>query len=135
MMYVADQMNNRIQAFTTQGKFVKEFFVAPKTGGNGSAWGLAVSRDPKQRFLFVADGNSSVIRVLDRQEGTDLGSLGSKGRNAGQFSNPGFVAFDSHGALYTGEVNFPRSWDGAQAARTGVPQTGGGRLQRFLPDK
>jgi DNA-binding beta-propeller fold protein YncE len=135
IVYVTDQMNNRIQAFTKEGKFVKEMFVAPKTGGNGSAWGLAVSRDPKQGFLFVADGNSGVIRVLDRQEGTDLGALGSKGRNAGQFSNPAFVAFDSHGALYTGEVNFPRSWDGAQASRTGIPQTGGGRLQRFLPEK
>ena len=112
MVYVADQMNNRIQAFTKQGKFVKEMFVAPKTGGNGSAWGLAVSRDPKQRYLFVADGMSGVIRILDRQEGTDLGKLGSKGRNAGQFSNPAFVAFDSHGDLYTGEVSFPRSWDG-----------------------
>jgi DNA-binding beta-propeller fold protein YncE len=135
IVYVTDQMNNRIQAFTKQGKFVKEMFVAPKTGGNGSAWGLAVSPDPKQRLLFVADGNSGVIRVLDRQEGTDLGTLGSKGRNAGQFSNPAFVVFDSQGILYTGEVNFPRSWDGAQASRTGIPQTGGGRLQRFLPEK
>jgi DNA-binding beta-propeller fold protein YncE len=135
LVYVADQMNNRIQAFTKQGKFVKEMFVAPKTGGNGSAWSLALSHDAKQRFLYVADGNSGVIRILDRQAGTDLGKLGSKGRNAGQFSNPAFVAFDSRGDLYTAEVNFPRSWDGAAAARTGMPQTGGGRLQRFVPEK
>jgi hypothetical protein len=130
-------MNNRIQAFTKQGKFVKEMFVAPKTGGNGSAWGLAVSHDPKQRYLFVADGNSGVIRILDRQEGTDLGTLGSKGRNAGQFVNPAFLVFDSHGALYTGEVSFTRSWDGRQATfgGNGMPQTPGGRLQRFLPEK
>ncbi|HEY4355247.1 MAG TPA: NHL repeat-containing protein [Acidobacteriaceae bacterium] len=135
MVYVTDQMNNRVQAFTKEGKFVKEMFVAPKTGGNGSAWGLAISRDAKQRFLYIADGNSGVIRILDRQTGADLGKLGSKGRNAGQLSNPAFVAFDSKGDLYTGEVNFPRSWDGAQASATGMPQTGGGRLQRFVPEK
>jgi DNA-binding beta-propeller fold protein YncE len=135
IVYVTDQMNNRIQAFTKQGKFVKEMFVAPKTGGNGSAWGLAVSRDPKQSFLFVADGNDGVIRILDRQDGTDLGTLGSKGRNAGQFSNPAFVAVDSQRTLYTGEVNFPRSWDGGQASRTGIPDTPGGRVQKFVPEK
>jgi DNA-binding beta-propeller fold protein YncE len=135
LVYVTDQMNNRIQAFTKQGKFVKEMSVAPKTGGNGSAWGLAVSRDPKQSFLFVADGESGVIRILDRQGGTDLGTLGSKGRNAGQFSNPAFVAFDSQGDLYTGEVNFSRSWDGRQATYSGIPETPGGRLQKFVPGK
>jgi DNA-binding beta-propeller fold protein YncE len=135
MVYVTDQMNNRIQAFTKQGKYVKEMFVAPKTGGNGSAWGLALSRDPKQRYLYVADGNSGVIRVLDRQEGTDLGKLGSKGRNEGQFVNPAFVAFDSQGTLYTGEFSFSRSWDGAQPMFNGIPQTPSGRLQKFVPDK
>ena len=134
-VYVADQMNNRVQVFTKQGKLVKEIFVAPKTGGTGSAWGLAVSRDAKQRYLFVADGGNGVVRIFNREDGADLGTLGSKGRNAGQFSNLGFVAFDSQGALYTGEVSFPRSWDGAQAARTGIPQTGSGRLQKFVPDK
>jgi DNA-binding beta-propeller fold protein YncE len=135
IVYVTDQMNNRIQAFTKQGKFVKEMFVAPKTGGNGSAWSLAISRDPKQRFLFVADGMSGVIRILDRQTGTDLGTLGSKGRNAGQFSNPAFAAVDSHGTLYTGEVNFPREWTGTPSVLAGTPATSGGRLQRFFQEK
>jgi DNA-binding beta-propeller fold protein YncE len=135
IVYVTDQKNNRIQAFTRQGKFVKEMFVAPKTGGNGAAWGLAVSRDAKRRFLFVADGNSGVLRILDRRSGIELGKVGSKGRNAGQFANPGFVAFDSHGVLYTGEVNFARSWDGRQATYSGTPQTPGGRLQRFSLEK
>ncbi|HEY4355228.1 MAG TPA: hypothetical protein VGN16_05745 [Acidobacteriaceae bacterium] len=135
MVYVTDQMNNRVQAFTKQGKFVKEMFVAPKTGGNGSAWSVAISRDAKQRFLFIADGNSGVIRILDRQTGADLGKLGNKGRNAGQFTIPAFVAFDSQGDLYTGEVSFPRSWDGWAATHSGKPETPGGRLQRFVLEK
>ncbi len=135
IVYVADQMNNRIQAFTKQGKFVKEIFVAPKTGGNGSSWGLAVSRDPQQRFLFVADGNTGVIRILDRETGTEVGKVGTKGRNAGQLNTPAFVAFDSQGALYTAEHHFARSWDGWLATHGGRTGTPGGRLQRFLLEK
>ncbi|MFB3814161.1 MAG: hypothetical protein ACE14L_08620 [Terriglobales bacterium] len=134
IVYVTDQKNNRIQAFTKQGKFVKEIFVAPKTGGNGSAWGLTVSRDPQQRYLFVADGNSGVIRIIDRKSGTELGKVGTKGRNAGQLVTPSFVDFDSKGALYTAEHHFARSWDGWQATHTGRPGTPGGRLQRFVPE-
>ncbi len=134
-VYVTDQMNNRIQAFTKQGKFVKEMFVAPKTGPNGSTWSLAISRDPKQRFLYVADGNSGVVRVMDRREGTDLGKLGSKGRSVGQFVNTAFVAVDSEGDLYTGEFSFSRSWDGRYAMAAGIPETPAGRLQKFVPEK
>jgi DNA-binding beta-propeller fold protein YncE len=135
LLYATDQNNNRIQVFTKQGKFLKELYVAPKTLGTGSAWGIALSRDPEQRYLFVADGASGVIRILDRRDGTELGKLGHKGRNIGQFNNLAWVALDSQAALYTGEVHFTRSWDGWQAARTGKADTPGGRIQKFLLEK
>jgi DNA-binding beta-propeller fold protein YncE len=131
-VYVADQMNARIQVFTKQGKFVKEFSVAPHVLGFEATWSMALSRDPRQRYLFITDGESGFIRVLDRGSGAELGKLGHKGRNAGQFSNLGWVALDSKGTLYTGEVHFTRSWDGKTATLTGKPQTPGGRLQRFI---
>lgn len=132
-VYVADQMNSRIQEFTRRGKFIKEFQVAPHVLGFEATWSLALSSDPQQRHLFVTDGESGVIRILDRDSGTELGKLGHKGRYAGQFSNLGWVALDSKGILYTGEVHFTRSWDGRIATKTGIPQTPGGRLQRFTP--
>ncbi len=135
LLYVTDQINDRIQVFTKQGKFVKEFLVAPKILGYESAWGIALSRDPKQRYLFVTDGASGVIRVLDRRDGKELGKFGHKGRNPGQFSNLGWVVLDSQGALYTGEVHFTRSWDGIIAIQTGITDTSGGRLQKFIPEK
>lgn len=133
IVYVTDQMNNRIQGFTEQGKFVKEIFVAPKTGGTGSAWGLTLSRDARQQYLIVADGMSGVIRIIDRATGTEVAKVGSKGRNAGQFSTPDFVRVDSQGNLYVAEHHFARSWDGWQATFSGVAGTPGGRLQRFEP--
>jgi DNA-binding beta-propeller fold protein YncE len=130
-VYVVDQMNYRIQVFTRRGKFIKEFPVAPHVLGFEATWSLALSSDPRQRHLFVTDGESGVIRILDRDSGAELGKFGHKGRNAGQFSNLGWVAVDSRGILYTGEVHFTRSWDGRIATETGIPQTPGGRLQRF----
>jgi len=130
-VYVTDQLNNRIQAFTKQGKFVKEIFVAPKTGGTGSAWGLTLSRDAQQQYLIVADGMSGVIRIIDRKQGVEVAKVGSKGRNAGQLATPVFVGVDSQGSIYVAEHHFARSWDGWQASFSGIPGTSGGRLQRF----
>jgi hypothetical protein len=135
LVYAADTKNNRIQVFTRQGKFVKEFFVAPNTLGPGSVWSVTLSRDPAQKYLLVADGASGVLRILDRDSGHELEEIGSKGRNAGQFENLGWVAVDSQQVLYTGEVHFNRSWDGWQATHTGKTDSPGGRLQRFVLQK
>jgi hypothetical protein len=135
LLYVTDQMNDRIQVFTKQGSFVKEFLVAPRILGYESAWGIALSHDPKQRYLFVTDGASGVIRILDRRDGREIGKLGHKGRNPGQFSNLGWLVVDSRGSLYTGEVHFTRSWDGIIAIQTGITDTSGGRLQKFIREK
>jgi DNA-binding beta-propeller fold protein YncE len=105
LVYVCDRLNNRIQVFTKQGKFVKEFSVRPETLGNGSAWDLAFSRDKGQSFLLVADGEDNVIWTLQRSDGKILGSTGHNGRNAGQFHWIHQIAADSAGTLYTGEVD------------------------------
>lgn len=133
LVYVADQGNDRIQVFTKDGKFVKEFFVAPKELGYESTWTIALSPDQEQRYMFVTDGASGVIRILDRRDGTKLGKFGHKGRETGAFDNLGWVALDSEAVLYTGEVHFTRSWDAEQSYLSGGESfTPGGRLQKFI---
>jgi hypothetical protein len=105
LVYVCDRVNNRIQVFSRQGKFVKEFSVRPETLAAGSAWDLAFSRDKAQSFLFVADGEDNVIWTLQRGDGKILGTTGHNGRNAGQFHWIHQIASDSAGNLYTGEVD------------------------------
>ena len=56
-VYVCDRGNNRVQAFDKAGKFLKQGVVSPATLGTGSVWDIALSKDPQQRFLFVADGH------------------------------------------------------------------------------
>src|SRR5467141_1684938 len=105
LVYVCDRVNNRIQVFTKQGKFVKEFFVRPQTLGIGSVWQFAFSTDENQKYLLVADGENNVIWTLRRDDGTVLGQTGHNGRNAGQFHWVHQVVSDSQGNLYTGEVD------------------------------
>jgi hypothetical protein len=103
-VYVCDRTSDRIQVFTKQGQFVKEFIVAPATRGIGSTWALAFSHDPQQKYLLVGDGENDVIWIVNRSNGTVAGKFGHKGHSAGQFALLVGMAMDSKGNLYTSEV-------------------------------
>ena len=104
MVYVCDRTNDRIQAFTTDGKFVREAWIEPDTLGDGSTFDVAVSRDPGQKYLYVADGANQRIHILDRESLEILTSFGDGGRQPGQFYAVHSVATDSKGNLYTTET-------------------------------
>ncbi len=104
LVYVGDRSGNRVQVFTTEGMFVEEFLIHPQTRGIGSVWSTAFSNDPEQRYLFVADGANGKIWILNREDGTEVGSIGHKGHQAGQFDQIEHMAFDSQGNLYVTEV-------------------------------
>ena len=70
MLYVCDCINNREQVFRKDGAYVKEFAVEPRTAANGSVWDIVLSRDPAQRWIFLADGRNNQVVTLDRDTGT-----------------------------------------------------------------
>ena len=104
-LYVCDARNNRIQVFQKNGTFVKEMRIAPNTLANGSVWDIAFSRDPQQRYLYVADGSNMKVHVLERSSLNHLTSFGSGGRYPGQFLAVSGVVTDSKGNLYTVEAD------------------------------
>ena len=104
LVYVCDTQNDRIQVFKKDGSFVKERVLAPATHGTGSVWDVAFSRDPKQQFLYVADGANMKVHILDRQSLDELTAFGDGGRQPGQFYAVHSVATDSKGNLYTVET-------------------------------
>jgi sugar lactone lactonase YvrE len=104
MVYVCDTQNDRIQVFKKDGSFVKEKVIAPKTLGMGSVWSVAFSRDPQQKYMYVADGMNMRVHILDRQSLEELTSFGDGGRQPGQFYAVHSVATDSKGNLYTTET-------------------------------
>ena len=104
LVYVCDRANDRIQAFRSDGTFVKEVFIAPKTLGDGSVWDLAFSKDPEQKYLYVADGKNMKIYILLRETLEVLTSFGDGGRQPGQFFGVHSIATDSKGNIYTTET-------------------------------
>ncbi len=103
MVYVGDRKGNKVQVFKTDGAFVKELEIAKGTLMNGSVWDVNFSSDPKQTWLFVADGQNSTVRVFTRATLTPAGTIGDGGRWPGRFYAVNNVAMDSKGNLYTGE--------------------------------
>ena len=104
LVYVCDTQNDRIQVFKKDGSFVKEKTVAPATRGTGSVWDIAFSRDPQQRYLYVADGMNMKVHVLDRPSLDELTSFGDGGRQPGEFYAVHSLATDSKGNIYTVET-------------------------------
>ena len=121
LVYAADRRANRIQVFTKQGRYLKEFVLAPYTGDasslgdGGSTGGVAFSPDPGQEFLYISDITNNHVWFLSRDDGKVVGQLGSMGQNGGQFFGLHMIAVDSKGNIYTGEV------------------FNGERVQRFVP--
>jgi hypothetical protein len=115
LVYAADRMANRIHVTTKQGKFVKEFILAPMTGVGGATGGVMFSPDKAQKLLYISDLTNNHIWFLNREDGKVVGQLGSMGENGGQFFGLHMIAVDSKGIIYTGEV------------------FAGERVQRFLP--
>jgi sugar lactone lactonase YvrE len=101
---VCDRVNDRIQVFTPDGKFVKEQWVAKRSLADGSVWDLAFSKDPQQKYLYLADGRNQKVYILDRQSLQVLTSFGDGGRQPGQFFGAHSIAVDSKGNIYTTET-------------------------------
>ena len=120
-VYAADRAADRIHVTDKQGKFIKEFVLAPpgtkrgETSDRGASGGVAFSPDKEQRFLYISDIKNNTIWFLNRADGRIVGRLGSMGESGGQFFGLHMIATDSKGYIYTGEV------------------FAGERVQRFVP--
>ena len=104
LVYVCDRVNDRVQVFRQDGTFVDEVFVAKATLGSGSAWDIAFSRDPQQRFIYLADGVNEKVYIIQRDTLEVLTSFGDGGRQPGQFFGVHSIATDSQGNIYTTET-------------------------------
>jgi hypothetical protein len=104
MVYVCDRQHDRLQVFTPDGKFVKEGFFARNTLGSGTAWDIVFTKDPDQRFILLADGQNSRVRIIVRETLEEITAFGAGGRQPGQFYGVHSLASDSKGNIYTTET-------------------------------
>jgi len=104
LLYVCDRVNDRIQVFHPDGTFVKEAFIEKQTLGSGSVWDIAFSRDPQQKYLYVADGENDRVHIVDRESLEVVTTFGEGGRQPGEFYGVHSIATDSKGNIYTTET-------------------------------
>jgi len=104
VIYVCDRAGDRLQLFTPEGKFIKEAFYETNTKNAGSVWDIAFSKDPQQKYIFMADGVNEKVKIIDRATLQELTTFGDGGRQPGQFYGVHSIAIDSKGNLYTTET-------------------------------
>ena len=104
LLYVCDRANDRIQVFRPDGTFVKETFLAKNTKASGSAWDVAFSRDPQQRYHLRRRRQEQPRPHRRARTLQLLTSFGDGGRQPGQFFGVHSIATDSQGNIYTTET-------------------------------
>ncbi|MCM8540775.1 MAG: ATP-binding cassette domain-containing protein [Lentisphaeraceae bacterium] len=97
-IYVADAVNNRVQVFSDEGKFIKVL-----TGEDSNLYmpyDIDMSPDG---FLYIAEyGHSRISKVSF--EGKVLGHFGSPGTELNQFKTPWGIAVSSKGIVYVADT-------------------------------
>ena len=104
LLYVCDRVNDRIQVFKKDGTFIKEVVIAKRTLGDGSVWDIAFSKDPQQKYIFLADGSNEKVYIMLRDTLEILTSFGDGGRQPGEFYAVHSIATDSKGNIFTTET-------------------------------
>ena len=104
MVYVADRTNNRIQVFTTGGKYVRQVRLAGSNNVTPVPAGFAFSPDRKQQYLYVVDSGPMQIVIFDRARLVEIGRVGVRGPKPGDFDIIHHMATDSKGNLYGAEI-------------------------------
>ena len=112
LIYVCDRQGQRVQVFEKNGTFVRNIWI--KTGTptlpdpRGTAWWIAFSRDPEQKFMYVMNGRNEQVHILDHASGKILSSFGRPGHWLGNFTHGHAIAVDSRGNLYVAETDTGR---------------------------
>ena len=100
-LYVCDTLNNRIEIFDADGKFINAFGKA----GDGPGYfsrpkGLAIDSD---NHIWVADGQQDRVQVFNQDERL-LITFGGHGLLPGQFQGLVGIAADKNNRIFTSEM-------------------------------
>ncbi len=112
LIYVCDRQGNRVEVFQKDGTFVRNIPIPNKSGKlpdkRGTAWWVAFSPDREQKLMYMMDGGTEQVHVLDHASGKILSSFGRPGHQAGNFTHGHTLTVDSKGSVYVAETDWGR---------------------------
>lgn len=117
-VYVGDRENMRIQIFTSEGIFVKEWT------GIGYPYGLFIT--PDQHVWMIDGGYDRIVELA--QDGKILGAFGDPGHAPGQFAWGHFLAVANNRTIFVADV---LNW----RFQVLVPTASTGKFAKYVPSK
>ena len=101
--YIADSLNNRIQVFTLEGRFLRKF--GKQGSGEGELnWPSSVSVDFNDR-VYVADREDNHRVSTFTSQGEFVRLFQTEGARPGLFNYPHGVTVDKSGLVYVSNCN------------------------------
>jgi iron(III) transport system ATP-binding protein len=94
VLYVADAINNRIQAFSSGGKFLR---IVADAHSTGLYYPYDISLGPDQTLFVIEYGAGRITRVS--LDGELIGRYGTEGRGNDQFWTPWGIAVNPSGKI------------------------------------
>ena len=95
---MADQNNNRIQVFSTEGVFLRSFGRSTFMGLGPFARTQGLTGDSQGR-IFVADAFQGTVKVIDAQ-GNAVSTVAGFGEGPGELRTPTSLAIDRNNRLF-----------------------------------
>jgi hypothetical protein len=128
-IYVSDWQNQRIQKFTSDGSYVRQWGTAGSADGEfNQPTGIGV--DPSG-YVYVADTANHRVQKFT-SDGDYVAQWGSYGSGNGQFQSPYDIGFDSSGYAYVSDYGNNRiqkfTSDGDYVAQWGSYGSGNGQF-------
>lgn len=94
VLYVADAINNRIQAFSSDGKFLR---IVADAHSTGLYYPYDISLGPEETLFVIEYGAGRITRVS--LDGKLIGRYGTEGRGDEQFWTPWGIAVNPTGQI------------------------------------
>jgi sugar lactone lactonase YvrE len=101
-LWVADELNNRLEVFNDKGEFVK--VIGSAGSGNGQfSKPKSIAFDGKGN-VWIADSGNNRLEELSEATGAFVKAVGSLGSGNAQFNGPESIAIDKAGNLWVADT-------------------------------